>query len=140
MNREMQIIRAVSLEADAFRDDAQGLGKRIAGAITGSRGRAQLTGLESIANSSLKVSDVLDYVKKQTGRLREWQSDRCGFELLDYLETKLRARRDTVVTQLQPKTTSQEKPSVEQHVHLLLIREFVRQLVVHAEYSRATRG
>src|SRR5205807_2715385 len=63
MNREMQIVRAVELAADEFYGESGRFGNMAAECFgTGDAGRSQITGLESIANSAIKVSDVLDYV------------------------------------------------------------------------------
>ena len=63
MNLSMTIIRAVAkeLDHDAVYDRAQALGQQAVGLR-----RAQISGLESIANSTYKVSDVLDYLKLRT--------------------------------------------------------------------------
>src|ERR1700693_2666315 len=55
------------LAAQAFRDE-QGRERQ-------QRHRAQMTGLENIAETTLKVTDVLDYVKKQTARQKGWQKE-----------------------------------------------------------------
>src|SRR5437868_11999167 len=68
----MQIIREVNIQAEEFYRDAQDLGNHAAYALKGPH-RSQMTGLESIAESSFKTSDILDYVKKQTARFDYWR-------------------------------------------------------------------
>ena len=69
MNREMQIIREVNIQAEEFYQTAQDLGNHAAYALKAAH-RSQMTGLESVAESSFKTSDILDYIKKQTTRIR----------------------------------------------------------------------
>lgn len=132
MNRQMQIIRAVAIEADAFHGRSEEFGTRAAKSIAGERGRAQLSGLENIANAALTVASVLDYVKRQTARHKEWQRDRFGPDLLTFLTDSLRQHRDTIAHGLDPTSEAEQ-----QRIHLLLIREFVRQLAVHYEFARS---
>jgi hypothetical protein len=137
MSRQMQIVRAVALAADGFYEDAKQLGETAAACFTGGR-RSQITGLESLANSAIKVSDILDYIKKQVGKdsdkpeKQTWRKSDFGKQLLDYLEKNLRRELDTL--SLSPPSTDRAE---QQRVHLMLIREFVRQLSAHYEYSRS---
>ena len=74
MNKEMQIIREVSAvaETEAFYRKAEKLGQHAAHALKASH-RSQLTGLENIAESTFKTTDILDYIKKQTARFPYWR-------------------------------------------------------------------
>lgn len=143
--REMLIIREVNYQGMHCYDDAVALGNHAAFTITG-RHRAQMTGLENIANSALKVADVLDYVKRQTARFSYWRQGFAGAENPDeafgerlraYLEKKLAEKCNAVCNyaELNIGDKTDEEWRLRQRIHLLLIRQFVRQLVVHYEYS-----
>jgi hypothetical protein len=133
----MQIVRAVALAADGFYEDAKKFGETAVDCFTGGR-RSQITGLESLANSSIKVSDVLDYIKKQVGKdsdkseKQTWRKNDFGKKLLEYLEVNLRRQLGTL--SLSPPSTDKAE---QQRVYLMMIREFVRQLSAHYEYARS---
>ena len=138
MNQHMKIIRKVAQQADNFSQDAERLGGKAAHAFP-REARAQVTGLESIANSSLKVADILDYLKVRTARSHrdsregpvKWCVENLGRELVEYLGETLKRVRDRIWADPDLIRT----PEGDQEVHLLLIREFVRQLAAHYEYS-----
>ncbi len=142
MNPEMKIIREVSVEAEDFYDKAVELGQHAADALK-SRHRSQMTGLENIAESTFKTSDVFDYIKKQTARFPHWRqsperrSAAPGFgeSLQIYLEGKLAERRDDVCKRLGIGDTSYEHKQERRRVYLLLIRQFIRSMVVEYEYQ-----
>lgn len=139
MNREMIFVREVALQADDFYGDAETFGGWAAIALRGKR--AQITGLENIANSSLKVSDVLDYLKKQTAKAKagkEWrhfnkEHNELGRQLIDFIHDKLRGRRDAVCNNVAASTGQQASDLEKQQVFLALIREFVRQIAAQYE-------
>lgn len=149
MQKEMQIILEVNIQAEQFYADAIQLGDHAAFAL-GKRHRAQMTGLESVAESARKVSDVFDYVKRQTGRFPYWQqrvpdnasfggpSDKSfGERLKLYLEVELATRCNAIYTnrlRIDSKTEAEEARSIRRHVYLLLIRQFVREMVIQYEY------
>ena len=63
----IRVLRAVALHADQYQAPAEAMGRKAAAGLTRAK-RAQITGLEAMANSALKVTDVLDYVKLRTAR------------------------------------------------------------------------
>ena len=135
MNQGMKIIKEVAQVAD--RDDFYGRAKtlgEIASSAFGEKHRSQMTSLENIANSTLKVTDVLDFIKKQFAKAKPnegWRKDDFGIKLKKYIEQSLRKRREEICHVLE----GVEEESVEgQRIYLSLIREFVRQLVIHYEY------
>jgi len=140
MNQQMKILKEIAQKADNddFYNRAKELGD-IAYKAFGSGHRSQLTNLENIANSTIKVTDVLDYIKKQVARdekSQTWRMNDFGTGLKKYIEQSLRKRREEVCNVLE----GVEENSVDgQRIYLNLIREFVRQLVVHYEY-RVTVG
>lgn len=140
MNQQMKILKEIAqtADSDAFCGRAKELGE-IASRTFGSRHRSQMTNLENIANSTLKVTDVLDYIKKQVARAEKnktWRRDNFGTELKNYIENSLRKRREEICSRIE----GVGENSVEgQRIYLNLIREFVRQLVVHCEYRVTIR-
>lgn len=136
MNREMEIIRAVAVKADSFYEQAREMAEGALRAVRGSRGKSQMKNLENIANSTLKVSDVFDYIKKQVARYDEWQSNNFGVGLLRFLQENLRRDTDNLIAGLEWTPDEIEK----QKIYLLLIREFVRQMVIHYEYGQVISG
>lgn len=157
MKREMQIKLEVSIQAEQFYDDAIQLGDHAAYAVK-KKHRTQLTGLENVAESAMKVSDILDYVKRQTARLPYWrqafvqeqqgsQKEKAawhsiypgdaadkefGERLKHYLEHVLAEKRDVLCrTKLDTGNKTDEE---RRQVYLLLIRQFIRQLVIQYEY------
>lgn len=146
MNKEMQIIREVNAmaESEAFYGKAVSLGRHAAHALKASH-RAQLTGLENIAESSLKTTDVLDYIKKQTSRYDFWRQgyphgenpdEAFGESLKNYLEQDLRTKRDTLCNgRLKIGDKTDEDKLLRRRIYLLLMRQFIRQMAVEYEYS-----
>jgi len=104
------------------------------------RHRAQITGLENIAETTLKVTDVLDYIKRQTARQKGWQKEvgaqkeRFGVALKHYIEKGLEPFVDNVCHGFIDSTTDAGKQE-RQEAYLELIRQFIRQLVVQYEYQ-----
>ena len=123
----------MTADNDDFYNRAKELGE-IAASAFGNRHRSQMTNLENIANSTLKVSDVLDYIKKQVARSRaneSWRKDNLGKQLKDYIEEDIRGHRQRICDMPEIQTDA----AVAQHAYLSLIREFIRQLVVHFEWT-----
>jgi hypothetical protein len=142
MNTEMQILREVNIAAEYFYGDAVEHGKHAAYVLTKTH-RSQMTGLENIADSSPKVSDILDYIKRQTARFPYWRqsfpgetpSDEAfGERLKDYLEKDLKDKRDAICSRLEIGDESEPHKTWRRHTYLLLIRQFVRQVVAEYEY------
>src|SRR5437764_351160 len=144
MNIEMKIIREVSLEAEECYPETVKLGDHAAYALK-SRHRAQLTGLENIAESTFKTSDILDYIKKQIARFSHWRrpdptanNPQQGFgeRLKDYLEQELPSRVERICERKRlniGKATDKDKQWRRQ-IYLLLMRQVIRQIVVQYEY------
>lgn len=137
----MKIIREVNIQAEIFYEQAKELGE-LAALVLGKKHRAQMTNLESIAESALKTSDIFDYVKKQIARFDFWrpgynkQVDGLGQKLLEYLEhkDKMIARREAVCRKLGIENKTDEHKQERRRIYLLLIRQFIRQMAVHYEY------
>ncbi len=124
----IKMLREVALRADGFYDEAEKLGRRAAKALTDKKS-SQIKNLEGIANSALKTSDVFDFIKTRTARQEKWQA--WGPDLLNYLSRDLRTNRRVICEQLGIDTESADGLEV----HLMLIREFVRQLAAQYEFA-----
>jgi hypothetical protein len=152
MNREMQIIREVNIQAEIFYQDSVRLGDHAALVIGRSR-RSQMTGLENIADSALKTSDIFDYIKRQTARFSFWrqsfpnenqsEKDRhapdnmaFGERLIHHLQIDLAERRDTICDSkhLNIDKSTDENQHLRRQIHLLLIRQFIHQMVAQYEF------
>jgi hypothetical protein len=150
MNEHMQLIREVNNQAELFYKESVSLGNHAFAAL-GSDHRAQLTGLENIAESAFKTSDIFDYIKKQTARSREaegWRRPESrnapgfGDRLRSYLEVTLREKAANI-SQIVPagaETSDEAKQQRQRRIHLLLIRQFLRQMVVQYEYQVMSFG
>jgi len=169
MNQDMKIIREINLEAERFYDEAQALGNHAYQAFKDGH-RAQLTGLENVAESSLKTSDILDYIKKQISRSdpgKYWRAESKDDPPIDEsqkgfgerLKTDLEALSERVdivcknvdiVTKVDKGKSKQDQELERakwkadrwkrQDIHVRLIREFIRQLVVQYEYRAGEGG
>ncbi len=153
MQREMQIILEVNHQAESFYEDAIRLGDHAAYAL-GKKHRAQMTNLENVAESAFKASDVLDYVKRQTGRFPYWNQrapagasfrgevdESFGERLKQYLEQELAEKRNYICKKhLKIGETTDADHTVRRRVYLLLIQQFVRHMVVQYEYRVADTG
>lgn len=134
--QRMKLMREIAVRADQFYNDAEQLGNAAAKSLTARR-RSQMNGLENVANSTLKVSDILDYIKTRTARSdkgKDWQKDDFGKSLLTFIENTLRNsyRRDICGV-----LSLDENSPEAQQVYLYLIRAFVHQLVAHYEFVSA---
>ena len=136
MNIGLQIARAVAkeLDTDHIHELAKDMGSQAVGLM-----RAQITGLESVANGTRKISDVLDYLKLRTARHEKWRVNQIGGNLITILEQDLRKTRDRVWSELATQIThSVPKPEhayLQQDIYLRLIRGFVAQVAAQYEYA-----
>ena len=146
-NLAIKIIREVNKQAgtEKFYGDAVEIGDHAAFAI-GGKHRSQLTGLENIAESALKITDIFDYIKRQTARYSYWRTafpqhskDAFGERLRNHLEVELAKIRDTTCdAYLKIGNESDEDKLQRNNVYLKLIRQFIRQMVVEYEYRVST--
>jgi hypothetical protein len=147
MNLQMKIHREVELHIDKMYGKTEQLGKLAVQVFGRDRGKAQLRNLENIANSTLKVSDVLDYIKRQTARMNEWKKQNFGLQMLSYVQKEIEAQKENIFENLKTETqfTQQEVKELQGHegefkkqeIAMQLIRGFVKQLVIHFEWALA---
>lgn len=145
MNTEMKIIREVHIQAENFYDTAVRLGDHAAYALKAQH-RSQMTNLENIAESSFKATDIFDFIKKQTARFSYWRQPfpedkdaHTGFgeKLKHQLENELQKRLEIICDpkRLNIGNTTGEEKQERRRIYLLLIRQFIRQMVVEYEYQ-----
>jgi hypothetical protein len=150
MNFEMKIIREVSMEAEECYREAIELGDHAAYALK-ARHRSQLTGLENIAESTFKTSDILNYIKKQLARFIQWRQpdptaskpyQSFGERLIGYLEEELPERVEKICERkrLNIEKITDEDKQWRRYIYLLLMRQVIRYIVVQYEYRVSTEN
>lgn len=143
-NKRMKIIIRVNEQAEQFYGKAQELGELAAQSFSTmssaekGRHRSQMKGLENIADTTFKVSDVLDYIKKQIARRKGWTTviagQSLGESLKTYIEKDLKSAVESVCASVGIKNATEQDARDRQRIHLDLTRQLVRQIVVHYEY------
>lgn len=145
-NNEMKVIREVSIQAENCYNDATSLGDHAAYALS-NRHRAQMTGLENVADSTFKTSDVFDYIKRQTARQSHWRqpfpeekNSGIGFgeRLKTYLEEGLKENLKVIYSNLNIGENSDADQQERKRIHLLLIRQLIHHMVIQYEYRVST--
>src|SRR2546423_13115476 len=156
MNREMKIIYEVSNQAEKFYENAIDLGDHAAHVLRASH-RSQMTSLENIAESTFKTSDVFDFIKKQTARFSYWRqpmpenqsapankkvNQGFGLRLKDFLEQDLKKAVDELCDPscLKIDNTTDKDKQERRRIHLLLIRQFIHQMVAQYEFRVSAVG
>ena len=145
MNPEMKIIREVNIQAENFYNEAVKLCDHAAFVLKAQH-RSQMTNLENIAESAFKATDILDYIKKQTARFSYWRQPfpegkdaNVGFgeSLKHYLEHNLQTTLKNICgpNRLDIGEMTDEDKQERRRIYLLLIRQFIRQMVVEYEYQ-----
>jgi len=131
-------------ESDNFYTRAQALAETAFMAFAKNKNKAQIRNLENVAYSSRKISDVMDFIKNQTGKAprdKTWRYKKdnkdFGTLLLDQIEA-LEKTSIEVVQRLKKLTiTIQDETEGKRNIHLRLIREFVKQISSHYLYEMA---
>lgn len=141
-NLELRIVRQVNNEAEAFYTMSGELGDHAAYALQRFH-RSQLAGLENIAESALKATDIFDYIKRQTARSEYWRktfpghsNEPFGLRLKNYLERDLAKKRDHLCApdRLNIGKESDLDKQLRRRVYLLLIQQCIRQMTVQYEF------
>ncbi|MBO9339246.1 MAG: hypothetical protein J7464_11110 [Chloroflexus sp.] len=122
---------AIARKSDEYDQSA----RRYAGQLVGTKlDKTQVRGLETLASTTDKVSDITDWLKLRVGRdagRDRWAKEGIGRDLVTELEG-LRNDAKKIVQEL-----SQRDPDLERQVHLRLCREFLKHLAAHFEYLKA---
>ncbi len=126
--------QAVARKSDEYAKRAKEYADRLAGTRLD---KTQVRGLESLACTTDKVSDITDWLKLRVGRdtsRERWAKEGIGRDVLSVLEG-LRDDARQIVSTL-PKTPSLSADH-ERQLHLRLCREFLKHLAAHFEYAKA---
>ena len=95
---------------------------------------SQVRSLENIAFTTLKISDILDFLKRQVGRdtrKANWARENIGMQLIKELEN-LRSPANEVANSLSADASPAVAGDLPRQVHLELCREYIKHL--SAEY------
>ena len=128
---------AIVQKSDAYLSKAETYAERMAQTkLT----NAQIKGLQTIAYTTDKVSDVVDWIKIRIGRddkSDRWTKDNIGVDLLKILYEELRQDAKKIVEKLQEK--SNLPADAERQIHLRLIREYLTHLAAHFALKKALK-
>jgi hypothetical protein len=135
-NRAQTVIQNVRLKqlvaqaSDKYDSDAGAYAEQLV--RTKKVDNTQVRGLETIAYTTDKVSDVADWLKIRVGRDNRQEGWACGGVGRDFLNALTALRKDAarIASELEG------EPDLERQVHLLLIREYVKHLAAHFEYLK----
>jgi hypothetical protein len=97
----------------------------------------QVRGLETLAYTTDKVSDVTDWLKVRVGRDsggKGWAKEGIGREILNWM-TSLRSDAEQIVAD----QLWEKDPELVRQVYLRLIREYLKHLAAHFEYKLAEK-
>lgn len=130
MKRRMEITKIVALKVDSFYNDTMDLVRNAQGAAREIK-NSQLEKLRGVSECATKVSDVLNYIKRQAARRESWVEDDFADKLLDKVANRLRKDMEEVCSQL---SGSPADEAEKQQIHLMLIREYIDQVVAHCLY------
>jgi hypothetical protein len=133
---EVAIRKRVSAASDAFYDEARNLGDA---AWRGETTKSQIAALENTANSATRIAEILDFIKRQTGRSRpdkRWRFERLGENLIEKVDGKLRQDARAIVEKVRDEIKAHELHEDDQsRIHILLCREFFSHLSAQYLYG-----
>jgi hypothetical protein len=127
----LRLRREIAQVSDGYYKSAEELARRMKKADLRI---AQVRGLENVAYTTDKVSDILDLIKRQIGRGR-WPIE-LGEDLLNALGDR-RAEAKQIAQRVDPKGEDDDLP---RRTHLLLCREFIKHLATHFVYLGKLSG
>lgn len=134
---ELRFQVAKASDDERVADSARQLAERLAQIPREKLDLAQVRGVESLAYSTDKVSDLTDLLKKRIGRDsrgERWAREGVGQTLIKELED-LRERANKIADALKKYDLAYDN-DLARRVHLRLCREYIRHLVANFEYLR----
>lgn len=140
ITRRVALEQAIARKSDKYAPEAKGYADRL---TQTKLDKTQVRGLETLAYTTDKVSDVTDWLKLRVGRDEKrdrWAKDGIGRELLTTLERLWGDARDIVAEVKSEHPLPDEDTDLERQVHLRLIREYLKHLAAHFEYAKAGGG
>jgi len=136
MKNNMRIHKAISVQTskEEFYNKAEELGTRAAKIFKEGKGKTQLNSLLNLVNSSLRVTDTINYIKRQIGhRNRGFEEDNFGNDLIDFLYNDLKIIKNSIASELKHLELNDYEV---QQIHLLLCRQFISSMVIHYNYQQ----
>ena len=127
----VMMLKEVAETADGFEKRTSSLGETAADCF-GEKHKSQIRNIENLAYSTNKVTDIKDFIKKQTGKHKEWSKNNFGKDLLEEI-TNLTTGAKKIKEKINLKFVSAEEkdlPSIRE-IHILLIRDFIKQVSAH---------
>jgi len=134
MRDRMRIHKAISVQTskEKFYEKAEVLGAKAAKIFKEDKGKAQLNNLSNVTNSSPRITDTIDFVKKQIGLgNRGFDEDNFGNELIDFLFSDLKIIKNSIASELEDLKLNEYEV---QQIHQLLCRKFISSMVIHYNY------
>jgi hypothetical protein len=133
----LKIDKMVAIESDKFYEQTETLGDIAAQAFKDNEAQkrnSQINGLKNICYSASRLSDIYDFIKRQTGRSKgeKWGFQGFGSDLLQKLQG-LADRAKNIVENLGI-VDKEEKLAWQRQIHILLCREYVKHLAAHFLY------
>jgi|LSQX01.1.fsa_nt_gb hypothetical protein len=125
---QVNVDKLIAVESDRLYETTIQLAETAARALK----KAQINGLQNVCYSTKRLSDIYNFIKKQTGKSekgKDWRKNDFGKRLLTDLES-LAERARSLVEQL-ALTDAKAKREWERRVHLILCREYVKHLAAH---------
>jgi cell division protein FtsB len=136
--RREALKQAIAQKSDAYASQSRTRAETLA-QIRG-LDKTQVRGLETLAYTTDKVSDVFDWLKVRVGRdekRSKWAKEGIGREVLTVLEGLRDDARSIAAQVKKAYPLPNEDPDLERQVHLRLIREYLKHLAAHFEYAKA---
>ena len=131
--RRVTINNAIVKKSDAYLSKAEPVAEAM---VQAKLNNAQIKGLQTLAYTTDKVSDVVDWIKIRVGRESKWTI--IGPRLLGILHQELKQDASKIVSELGEKSDLPD--DVRRQIHLNLIREYLTHVSAHFEYMNSLRN
>jgi len=131
----MKIHKEINLQTstETFYNKAEEFGTKAANIFKREKGKSQMSNLQTIVNTSLKVTDTIDYIKRQIGHgNRGFEQQNFGNDLIKYLYENLAKTKNVINSNLSDISIDEYQLL---QIHLLLCRQFVNSMVIHYNYQ-----
>ncbi len=137
--RRVVLEREITCKSDSYDHQTSEYAKQL---ISTKLDKTQIRQLETLAYTTGKISDLIDWLKIHVGRDKDrnrWAQNGIGRNLIANLE-RLREDAWEIVMKIEERyPLSQKDPDLVRRVHLRLIREYLKHLAAHFEYEQAER-
>ena len=136
--QRVNINNAIVTRSDAYLLETETIAESM---VEANLKNTQIKGLQTLAYTTDKISDVVDWIKIRVGRDEKrngWAKNSIGSELLRILYQELREDANKIVEELGETAGLPEEP--QRQIHLRLIREYLTHVAAHFEYMKALRN